>query len=87
VYPSAGSAYTYVARKFTRPGYLTGWAMVMDYILNPLICTIICSKLTQNILPEIPYWALAIFYAVFFSTDDLGGVKTSARSMRFWPPE
>src|SRR5579862_6594049 len=79
-YPSAGSAYTYVGQEI-RPslGYLTGWAMVMDYILNPLICTIICSKLTQNILPEIPYWALAIFYAGFFSLLNLGGVKTSAR--------
>ena len=80
VYPSAGSAYTYVGQEI-HPGlgYLTGWAMVMDYILNPLICTIICSKLTQNILPEMPYWALAIFYAVFFSLLNLGGVKTSAR--------
>jgi len=80
VYPSAGSAYTYVGQEI-HPGlgYLTGWAMVMDYILNPLICTIICSKLTQNILPEIPYWTLAIFYAVFFSVLNLGGVKTSAR--------
>jgi len=80
VHPSAGSAYTYVGQEI-HPGlgYLTGWAMVMDYILNPLICTIICSKLTQNILPEMPYWALAIFYAVFFSLLNLGGVKTSAR--------
>src|SRR5271155_5324779 len=39
-YPSAGSAYTYVGQEI-RPalGYVTGWAMVMDYILNPLICT------------------------------------------------
>src|ERR1700751_1187565 len=52
VYPSAGSAYTYVGQEIHAGlGYLTGWAMVMDYILNPLICTIICSKLTQNILP------------------------------------
>jgi len=80
VYPSAGSAYTYVGQEIhTGLGYLTGWAMVMDYILNPLICTIICSKLTQNILPGIPYWALAIFYAGFFSLLNLGGVKTSAR--------
>ena len=80
VYPSAGSAYTYVGQEIHAGlGYLTGWAMVMDYILNPLICTIICSKLTQNIIPEIPYWALAIFYAVFFSVLNLGGVKTSAR--------
>src|SRR6202041_3706966 len=49
-YPSAGSAYTYVGQEI-HPGlgYLTGWAMVMDYILNPLICTVICSELTQNI--------------------------------------
>src|SRR5436305_14534067 len=36
VYPSAGSAYTYV-RKEIHPGlgYVTGWSMVMDYILHP----------------------------------------------------
>src|SRR5450631_4526985 len=67
-YPSAGSAYTYVGQEI-HPGlgYLTGWAMVMDYILNPLICTIICSQLTQNILPGVPYWLLAILYAMAFT--------------------
>jgi putrescine importer len=80
VYPSAGSAYTYVGSEIhSGLGYLTGWAMVMDYILNPLICTIICAKLTQNIIPEAPYWILAIFYAGFFTFLNLGGVKTSAR--------
>jgi putrescine importer len=79
-YPSAGSAYTYVGQEI-HPGlgYLTGWAMVMDYILNPVICTIICSQLTQNILPGVPYWALAVFYAVFFTALNLRGVRTSAR--------
>ena len=80
IYPSAGSAYTYVGQEI-HPGlgYLTGWAMVMDYILNPLICTILCSKLTQNILPGVPYWVLAVFYAVAFTLLNLRGVKTSAR--------
>src|SRR4029077_6100158 len=42
-YPSAGSAYTYVGQEIHPAlGYITGWAMVMDYILNPLICTVIC---------------------------------------------
>src|SRR5580698_681382 len=79
-YPSAGSAYTYVGQEI-RPslGYVTGWAMVMDYILNPLICTIISAKLTQNILPSVPYWALVIFYAGGFTLLNLRGVKTSAR--------
>ena len=49
VYPSAGSAYTYVGREIhSALGYLTGLGMVMDYILNPMICTVLCSKLTQK---------------------------------------
>ena len=79
-YPSAGSAYTYVAREIHPAlGYLTGWAMVMDYILNPLVCTVICSKLTQNILPGVPYSALAVAFAVLFKAVNLRAVKTSAR--------
>jgi len=80
VYPSAGSAYTYVGQEL-RPslGYVTGWAIVMDYILNPLICTIICSQLTQNILPFMPYWTLAVFYAGAFTLLNLRGIQTSAR--------
>src|SRR5260370_14042398 len=73
-YPSAGSAYTYVGQELHPAlGYITGWAMVMDYILNPLICTVICSKLTQNILPGMPYWALAIGFAVVFTALNLRG--------------
>ncbi len=79
-YPSAGSAYTYVGQEIKPSlGYVTGWAMVMDYILNPLICTIISAKLTQNILPSVPYWVLVIFYAGGFTLLNLRGVKTSAR--------
>jgi putrescine importer len=79
-YPSAGSAYTYVGQELSPAlGYVTGWAIVMDYILNPLICTIICSQLTQNILPFLPYWTLALFYAAAFTLLNIRGIETSAR--------
>ena len=79
-YPSAGSAYTYVGEEIHPAlGYITGWAMVMDYILNPLICTVLCAKLTQNILPGVPFWALAIGYATMFTLLNLRGIQTSAR--------
>jgi putrescine importer len=79
-YPAAGSAYTYVAEEIHPAlGYLTGWAMVMDYVLNPLVCTVLCSKLTQNILPEVPYWALAIVFAGLFTALNLHAIETSAR--------
>ncbi len=78
-YPSAGSAYTYVGSELNPfLGYLTGWSMVMDYLLNPLICIILCSDLSQNIVPEIPHLLWAIFYAALFTLLNLRGVKTSA---------
>ena len=60
-------------------GYITGWCMAMDYILNPLICTIWCSKAAQNFLPEVPYVLWAIGFAALFTILNLRGVETSAR--------
>ncbi|WP_158822009.1 APC family permease [Granulicella sp. S156] len=80
MYPQGGSAFMYVSRELHPSlGYLTGWCMAMDYILNPLICTIWSSKAAQNFLPEVPYIVWAIFFAALFTLLNLNGVETSAR--------
>jgi len=80
VYPRGGSAFIYVGKELHPSlGYLTGWCMAMDYILNPLICTIWCSKAAQNFLPEVPYIVFVILFAVMFTALNLNGVETSAR--------
>ncbi len=80
-YPSAGSAFTYVGQEL-HPGlgYLTGWSMVMDYVLNPVICTIWCSKAAINFLPEVPYAVWVVVFAGLFTAMNLRGVKASART-------
>jgi putrescine importer len=79
-YPSAGSAFTYVSREINPVlGYATGWGMAMDYMLNPLICIIWCSKAALNFAPEVPYWIWAIFFFLVFTGLNLRGIKTSAR--------
>ena len=80
-YPSAGSAFTYVGQEL-HPGlgYATGWSMVMDYVLNPVICTILCSKLAMNYLPDVPYAVWVVFFASLFTGLNLRGVKSSART-------
>src|SRR6476660_8865967 len=66
-YPSAGSAFTYVGQEINPAlGYVTGWSMVMDYLLNPLICTILCAQLALNSAPGVPYIVWAIFFAGLF---------------------
>ncbi len=80
-YPSAGSAFTYVGQELSPAlGYVTGWSMVMDYVLNPMICTIWCSKAAMNFVPEVPYVAWVIFFAALFTALNLRGVKASART-------
>src|SRR5260370_37356172 len=80
VYPSAGSAFTYVAREIhPAMGYVTGWSMVMDYIVNPLICTIWCAGQAHVFAPGLPAWGWKIFFAVVFTLLNLQGIKTSAR--------
>ena len=80
VYPSAGSAYTYVGRELHPSlGFVTGWSMTMDYMLNPLICTIWCGKAMADLVPEVPLPIWFVAFAVLFTALNLRGVETSAR--------
>ncbi len=80
-YPSAGSAYTYVGREIhSGLGFVTGWSLAMDYILNPIICTIWCSKAAMNLVPEIPYAGWAVFFALLFTLLNLRGIRATART-------
>lgn len=80
-YPSAGSAYTYVGREIhSGLGFVTGWSMAMDYMLNPIICTIWCSKAAGNIIPEVPYAVWAVFFALLFTALNLRGIRATART-------
>lgn len=51
----------------------------MDYMINPLICIIICSDLTHMAFPALPRAVLAVFFAAMFTFLNLRGVKTSAK--------
>jgi len=79
-YPSAGSAFTYVAQEFhPGVGYVTGWSMVMDYMLNPLICTVWCAQQAHEFAAALPVWGWKIVFAAVFTWLNLRGIKTSAR--------
>jgi putrescine importer len=80
IYPHGGSAFLYVGKQIHPSlGYLTGWCMMMDYVLNPLICTIWCSRAAINFLPEVPYFVYVCVFAVLFTALNCNGVETSAK--------
>jgi putrescine importer len=79
-HPSAGSAFAYVGQEINpAAGYVIGWSLVLDYILNPLICIIWCGQQANLFVPGVPYWMWAVGFAVFFTVLNVQGIKTSAR--------
>jgi putrescine importer len=80
VYPSAGSAFTYVGRELSCSlGYITGWSIALDYLLNPTICVIYSSQQAHVFLPAVPYWVWAVSFAGLLTVLTAQGVKVSAR--------
>lgn len=82
IYPSAGSAYTYVGRAINpHLGFLVGWAMLLDYILQPLLNVVwISAALQSRYIHAIPYPLTALIVALFITGLNLRGIKTSART-------
>jgi len=86
LYPQAGSAYTYVGKGLNpHLGFLAGWAMILDYLLQPLINTVwISTALHERAaalhIPELPFVFWAAVIAGIMTVLNLAGVKSSARA-------
>ena len=56
LYPSAGSAYTYVGRGLNpHLGFLAGWAMSLDYLVFPIVAVIQAALAVHRLLSIVPY--------------------------------
>src|SRR5690349_7831540 len=82
LYPAAGSAYTYVGCGLNPYlGFLAGWAMFLDYLLQPLINTIwISTALHERYLKAVPFIAWAAAVAAIITLLNLRGIRSSARA-------
>jgi putrescine importer len=80
LYPSAGSAYTYVGRGL-HPylGFVSGWAMLLDYVVSPLFCVMYGSLSITRAVP-IPFPVAAALLAGGITYLNLRGVRATARA-------
>ena len=79
LYPSAGSAYTYVGRGVnTHLGFLVGWAMFLDYLLQPLINAVWVAETLHGWVQWLPTYALMAAFVGLVTWMNLRGIKTSA---------
>lgn len=81
LFPSAGSAYTYVGKGLNpQIGFLAGWVMFLDYLIVPIINTVYASLTLQRLMPSVPFFAWVVLFVVAITLVNLRGIRTTARS-------
>jgi len=81
LYPSAGSAYTYVGKGLNfHVGFLAGWAMFLDYLIVPVINTVYGSLTLQRLMPDVPFFIWVVLFVFVITFLNLRGIRTTARS-------
>ncbi len=79
-FPNAGSTYTYVQRGLDEhAGFLAGWAMILDYLLIPLISVIYAALTAHRILPAVPYIAWVVLFACALTIINVCGIRVTAQ--------
>ena len=81
VYPSAGSAYTFVSRGLNAHlGFLAGWAMILDYLIVPIVSTVYGALTLARIIPRVPYFIWAVLLSLVTTLLNIRGIRTTAKS-------
>lgn len=79
VFPSSGTAYAY-AQKSIHPtaGFFVGWAIMMDYLLTPMLNYLVAGIYLSSAIPVIPSWLWIVLFAVLITTVNIFGMKLAA---------
>jgi putrescine importer len=77
-FPVAGSAYTYV-RRAVHPylGFLTGWVMLLDYLLLPMVCYLLVGIYMNEFVPGVPVALWVVLAAAVGAITNIVGVKVT----------
>jgi len=77
-FPVAGSAYTY-ARKMMggNVGFLTGWAVLLDYFFIPMVIWLITATVINAYVPGLPIGVIVVFFILISTVVNILGIKVA----------
>lgn len=79
-FPKAGSTYSYTSQAISPTiGFLAGWAILLDYLLIPMLLYKISAIFLMELLPMIPLWVTLLFFLVPVTLSNYFGSKVSSR--------
>ena len=72
---SAGSAYAYTRQGFgSKIGFLTGWTVMIDYILLPMLNYLLIGVYLNQQFPAVPGWVFALLALVVVTGLNIVGI-------------
>lgn len=78
-YPVAGSVYSYVSKSIgPKLGFLSGWSLLLDYLLLPMTCYLGCGLYLNILIPAVPVWGWIILAVLFVAVCNYVGVGVAA---------
>ncbi|MFD1705977.1 APC family permease [Siminovitchia sediminis] len=79
VFPSSGTSYAY-AQKAIHPnaGFFVGWAIMMDYLLTPMLNYLVVGIYLSAAFPGVPAWIWIILFIALITTINVFGLKIAA---------
>ncbi len=76
VIPSAGSAYSFTQRIFGgHVGFVTGWTLMLDYLLLPLINYLLIGLYLNAQFPSIPMWVFTVAAIALVTVLNIVGIS------------
>lgn len=74
-YPVAGSAYTYSRGAFgPHLGFVVGWALLLDYLLLPMLSYLLIGQYLSAVVPGIPGWVWTVLAVVVVTVLNIIGI-------------
>ncbi|MCK8610092.1 APC family permease [Agromyces sp. C10] len=78
-FPISGSAYTFSRRAFGgHIGFLAGWALLLDYLLLPMVTYLVIGIYLNAAFPAIPLWVFFVASLVLVTTLNIIGIRLLA---------
>lgn len=79
-FPVSGSIYAYASFGLNKHiGFLSGWAILLDYILMPTLIYVVCGVSLNAIFPEIPVYGWSLIIIVIIGILNTIGIQSSAK--------
>lgn len=75
-FPASGSVYAYTTQGLGKGvGFVSGWTLLLDYLLIPVLLYVVASQALSGIVPEVPPWVFSIAFVLINTFVNVRGIE------------